>query len=279
MSSVQFTPRQQREADFYREYAQRQRVERVDMEPVSGAQSRPWNAYWSVYEQAAALLRHPGARLLEFGCGIGIAAVRFAHLGYYVSGFDISEDNIRIARELAAHHGLSHRCDFRVMPAERLTYPDNHFDVITGIDILHHIEIDRSVAEAARVLKADGTAIFKEHIESPVVEPIRNTRLMQAIAPSESSLDDHITQDERKLSRADLATIAQAFGRVEPKYFTLLGRAERLLPRRSASVRGVLQRIDHALLTACPFMQSMAGTVVLTCVKPAVNAQRLKRAA
>jgi len=279
MSSIQLTPRQQREVAFYREYAQRQRVDRVDFDPVSGTESRPWNAYWSVYEQAAVLLRHPGARLLEFGCGIGIAAVRFAHLGYYVSGFDISEDNIRIARELAEHHGLSHRCDFRVMPAEQLDYPDGHFDVITGIDILHHIEIDRSAAEAARVLKADGTAIFKEHIESPIIDPVRNTRLVQAIAPTESSLDDHITEDERKLSQADLATIRSAFGKVDPRHFTLLGRAERLLPRSSASIRGILQRVDHTLLTYCPFLDALAGTVVLTCAKPVRAAAGLKRAA
>jgi len=279
MSSLEFTPRQQREVAFYREYAQRQRVERVDFDPVRGADSRPWNAYWSVYEQAVALRTGGEQKLLDFGCGIGIAAVRFAHAGYQVWGFDISPDNIAIANDLAARHGLGDRCHFHVMPAEALTYPDDFFDVVTGIDILHHIEIAASIKEAARVLKPGGAAIFKEHVESPLVEPIRNTRLMQMIAPSESSLDDHITEDERKLSREDLDVIEAAFGKVERHYFTLLGRAERLLPWGSERTRGLLQRVDHALLRACPALRAAAGTVVLTCAKAQTQAAQVKRAA
>jgi len=99
MTTLQLTPRQEREVAFYRDYADHQRVERVDFAPVQGGESRPWNAYWSVYEQARALCTHPAMRLLDFGCGPGIASVRFAYCGYYVSGFDISPDNIEMSRQ------------------------------------------------------------------------------------------------------------------------------------------------------------------------------------
>ena len=92
-----------------------------------------------------------------------------------MDGFDLSEKNIKIAQKLARRHSLDGRCRFQPMAAERLTYPDNTFDVIVGIDILHHVEIGPAIDEAFRVLKPGGVAIFKEHAEVPVLDPIRNT--------------------------------------------------------------------------------------------------------
>lgn len=266
---AELTPRQQREVAFYHEYADRQQVESLDFAPVQGEERRPWNPYWAVYEMVCR--RYVGAqqRLLDFGCGAGVASVRFAHVGFTVDGFDISEDNLRVASDLAERYRVGSKCSFRPMTAEKLLYADDTFDIIVGIDILHHVDIPRAIAEARRVLRPGGVAIFKEHVEAPLVEPIRNTALLRAIAPREQSLDDHITEDERKLNADDLSIIRHEFDHVETKRFTLLGRLDRLLPRAGSTMRGRLQRLDHGLMRICPPLERLGGTVVLTCHKSA----------
>lgn len=267
MSKDTWTQRQHREAHFYEKYAPRQCIDTVDFSPVQGRESRPWNPYWYVYE----LVRHRflscTQQLLDFGCGIGIAALRFAYLGYHVEGFDLSPANIRIARQLAEKHQLTQRCRFRQMVAEKLNYPDNHFDVIVGIDILHHVEIPQAIEEVYRVLKPGGIAIFKEHIEVPILDPIRNTAVFQAVAPKNLSLEHHITEDERKLNQSDLDTVRQRFDHMATKRFTLVSRLDRLLPGCSDALRGHLQKLDQHLIRGCPPLAAFGGTTVMTCHK------------
>ena len=90
---------------------------------------------------------------------------------------------------------------------------------------------------------------------------------MRKLAPTDKSLDHHITEDERKLTRNDLAAIQQRFARVEMRRFTLLSRLDRLAPRSTDALRGRLQRLDRFLLTACRPLRRFAGTVVLVCHK------------
>lgn len=272
--AIPLTARQQREAAFYRHYAARQRDTTVDLDPVTAAQRRPWNPYWHVYDLVLDHRDRIGRRnlrLLDFGCGTGVAAIRFAHAGFDVHGFDLSPDNLAVARSLAHRHGVADRCTFDTMPAEALTYPDACFDLVVGIDILHHIEIAPAIAHAARVLKPDGLAVFKEHVHAPAIDRLRDSTLGRRLAPKTTSLDLHITEDERKLTRDDLAVITAAFDDVTDLRFTLLGRCDRLLWRRPA-VRAALQRLDHRLLTACPALRPLAGTALLACRRPRLPA-------
>jgi len=263
------TERQQREVEFYAEYAERQRVDAISLDPVQSDAMRPWNAYWAIYQYVRDLQASmPDSgdkpmRILDLGCGIGEAAIRFASIGYDVDAFDISPHNIAIARGLAAKHGLADRCTFDVMTAEDLQYDDDRFDFIVGVDILHHIEINRSVSEAWRVLKPGGFAIFKEHVEAPIIEPFRNSWLLQKIAPSEKSVDNHITHDEKKLTRDDVDYITSVFHTMDIRKFTMLGRFERLLPWNSTAWRSRLQKADYAMMKAAPFLKTFAGTAVL----------------
>ena len=98
--------------------------------------------------------------MLDFGCGNGVASLRFAKIGYDVYGFDISPNNIRIAKNLAQRYGLDDRIHFSVQRAEELSYPPDFFDIIVGFDILHHLEIEQVANECSRILKKDGIALF-----------------------------------------------------------------------------------------------------------------------
>jgi ubiquinone/menaquinone biosynthesis C-methylase UbiE len=214
----QMTERQRREREYYNQYGRSfdPYAYGVDMSPVtgplSGKEYRPWNSYWAIYELAIAHFQE-GKRLLDFGTGSGDNALRFAHIGYVIEGFDISEINIKNAQRLFAAHN---QCgNFQVAIAEALPYPDEHFDIIVGIDILHHVDISKAIRECHRVLKPGGKAFFREPVDVPVLDAIRNTRLVRFFVPKEVSLEKHITADERKLNALDQLAIQEIFPKLK----------------------------------------------------------------
>jgi 2-polyprenyl-3-methyl-5-hydroxy-6-metoxy-1,4-benzoquinol methylase len=68
-----------------------------------------------------------GARVLEINCGTEIDAIFLAHRGVRVLVCDLSPQMIELARELAAHHLLSHVTDFRVLANEQLAFGNHIF--------------------------------------------------------------------------------------------------------------------------------------------------------
>ena len=189
-----------------------------------------------------------------------------AHVGYEVYGFDISRSNIAAANELAAAYHFTERTHFSVGQAERLEYPDAYFDVIVGIDILHHVEIRPAILECLRTLKPGGVAIFKEPVEAPLFDRLRGTRLGLALQSKEPSFEHHVTADERKLATQDLAVIRELCC-VEERHFRLVSRLETLTGPRFHTRAGAsrLEMLDAWLLERYPPLQRLAGSIVLTC--------------
>lgn len=100
-----------------------------------------------------------GQRLLEVGCGVGTDLVRFARGGADVTGIDLADISIELAKQNVAHNGLS--ADLRVMNGEDLDFADNTFDVVYAHGVLQYTaHADRMVAELHRVLKPGGEAIL-----------------------------------------------------------------------------------------------------------------------
>ena len=102
-----------------------------------------------------------------------VTSVLFAKQGFDVHGFDISPQNVARATALAQRYGLSERAHFSVQAAEHLTYPNDCFDVVVGLDILHHVEIGTTIRECLRVLKPGGNAVFHEPVEAMVFDRLR----------------------------------------------------------------------------------------------------------
>ncbi|MFP5379665.1 MAG: class I SAM-dependent methyltransferase [Vicinamibacteria bacterium] len=97
--------------------------------------------------------------LLEVGCGIGTDLARFAAGGARVTGVDLSETAIGLARKNFEWLGLSG--DLRVADGEALPFPDASFDVVYGHGVIQYAaNAPRLIAEAHRVLKPGGEAIF-----------------------------------------------------------------------------------------------------------------------
>jgi 2-polyprenyl-3-methyl-5-hydroxy-6-metoxy-1,4-benzoquinol methylase len=258
------TERQRRELAYYEEYSRLNEPTEVQFAPVMGDEHRPWNPYWFLCESVAAEFRSHDQRLLDFGCGPGIYSVIFGKVGYHVSGFDISPSNVAIAEQLAAKYDLSHTVQFNIGTAERLDYPDEYFDVVVGIDILHHVDIAHSVKECLRVLKKGGAAFFKEPVSVPVFDPLRNSVLGRWLVPKSSSLERHITEDERKLTRKDLHTIGEMCPAMSVKRFRLCSRLDAF--NVSLSTNGgpsAIEKFDEKVFRLLPFMKVFGGDVVI----------------
>jgi 2-polyprenyl-3-methyl-5-hydroxy-6-metoxy-1,4-benzoquinol methylase len=262
--AIAFTERQTRERQYYDEYSRRHPPIPVPSEVVEGTERRPWNPYWFVAELVRAELKGQQKRLLDFGCGPGNYSVQFARMGFTVHGFDISPNNVQISRELAEQHHVADRTFFVEGAAEDLEYPDNFFDVIAGIDILHHVDIAPAIHQCLRVLRPGGVAIFKEPVEVPVFDRLRNSAVGTWLVPKTKSFDRHVTEDERKLVGADLDLIRSITGNVIEHRFRVLTRIEalglKLMTRRGASV---VEMLDCCLLSAIPPLRRFGGNVVL----------------
>ena len=100
-------------------------------------------------------------KALEIGCGNGngtrLIKKHFAPRD--ISAIDLDEKLIRIASK--RNKDMSIR--YEVMDASELSFPDNHFDAIFDLDIIHHIPNWKDcIQELKRVLKPNGEIIIEE---------------------------------------------------------------------------------------------------------------------
>lgn len=265
--AVELTERQKREKDYYDQYSASFNLNRmIDFSPVVSKEKRPWNSYWSVYHLATEYFR-PNALMLDFGSGPGDNALRFAKIGYNVEGFDISESNVALSRLVFDKNGFASKGNFQVSAAETLPYPDNHFDFIAGIDILHHVDIAKSITECKRVLKPGGVAVFREPLEVPLLDFIRNTWFVKLFAPKKKSFELHITEDERKLNRTDIEIIRRIFPHAVLKRYFLLARFDKFFREGSDPQPSILEKLDHFLMTKIPALKYLGGVVIFVLKK------------
>ena len=104
----------------------------------------------------------PGMHLLDVGCGIGGPARYFAELGCHVTGIDLTEEFVSVAKSLTRRTKLDARAKFRVGSALELPFEPGAFDGAYMIHVGMNLEDKAGVfPEVARVLKPDGRfAIF-----------------------------------------------------------------------------------------------------------------------
>jgi SAM-dependent methyltransferase len=101
-----------------------------------------------------------GKQVLEIGCGIGTDLVRFAKGGARVTGIDLAQTSIDMARQNFALHGVTAE-DLRVADGAALPFDQASFDVVYAHGVMQYApDAPALVAEARRVLRPDGLAIF-----------------------------------------------------------------------------------------------------------------------
>ncbi|KXT76663.1 class I SAM-dependent DNA methyltransferase [Streptococcus sp. DD12] len=104
-------------------------------------------------------------KLLELACGTGIQSVHFAKSGFEVTGFDLSEDMLELARKRAKEHA----CEIPFVQGNMLDLsPLEHYDIITCYsDSLCYMEDEVAVgdvmAQVYEHLSPGGVFIFDVH--------------------------------------------------------------------------------------------------------------------
>ncbi|MGC9162612.1 MAG: bifunctional 2-polyprenyl-6-hydroxyphenol methylase/3-demethylubiquinol 3-O-methyltransferase UbiG [Thiomonas sp.] len=97
-----------------------------------------------------------GKAVLDIGCGGGILSESMAAAGAHVTGIDLAEPALQVARlhALDAHLDI----DYRLISAERLAEQSpGAFDLITCMEMLEHVPDPASIIRsAARLLRPDG---------------------------------------------------------------------------------------------------------------------------
>ncbi len=220
--------RLEREAAFHdHSFSTDLRVEEVDK--YYAVAKRSYDCYYKQVLQNAA-----GKRVLEYGCGTGSSAFEIIkHGAREVVGIDISPVAIELSQKKAREENVEDRTQFLVMNAEKLEFPDNSFDLVCGIGILHHLDLERSYSELSRVLRPGGIGVFHEPLgHNPLINRFRNKT-------------PHLrTPDEHPLLMADIKHARNYFEDVKVRYFHLASLG--IVPLRNSPLFKTLYSITEA---------------------------------
>lgn len=144
------------------------------------------------------------------------------------------------------------------MNAEQLEFPDNHFDIVCGNSILHHLNLENTCHELIRVLKPEGRAVFRE--------PLGHNWLINLYRKLTPEMR---TEDEHPLLASDLETVAGYFHEARIHYYafcTLMAVPFRALLGFKGLLT-VLEFFDRILLRL-PFIKRQAWMVVIQLDRP-----------
>ena len=151
-----------------------------------------------------------GKQILEYGCGLGGQAFDLADRGATVTGIDISDVAVAQARRRAAGHAAE-RLKFVTADAESLEFTEGSFDLVCGSGILHHLDLNKSLAEVKRVLRPGGRGVFYEPLGH---NPLLN--LYRKLTPGSH------TPDEHPLLMHEIRGMASTFSSASAEYFDLM---------------------------------------------------------
>lgn len=95
--------------------------------------------------------------VLDVACGTGDMVIELAKRGCTVTGIDLSEEMLSIARQKTAS------ANFQSADAEHLPFDDNTFDAVTcAFGVRNFVHLEQGLSEMLRVLKPGGTMVILE---------------------------------------------------------------------------------------------------------------------
>lgn len=121
---------------------------------------------------------HSVVASLDVACGTGDMAIELLKRGCSVTGIDLSEEMLAIARRKTAEANFQlSNFNFQLANAEALPFDDATFDAVTSaFGIRNFVHLDKGLAEMARVLKSGGRMVILEMStpDSALVRPFYN---------------------------------------------------------------------------------------------------------
>lgn len=108
-----------------------------------------------------------GKKILDVGCGGGILAESLANEGANVTGIDMAEAGLEVAKLHLLESGLD--IDYQKIPAEELAKTrKDEFDIVTCLEMLEHVPDPSSIIRAcAELVKPGGDVFFSTINRNP----------------------------------------------------------------------------------------------------------------
>jgi SAM-dependent methyltransferase len=101
---------------------------------------------------------------LDVGSGFGFFVAEMENEGWEAVGVEISQRALDYARNVLA-------LTVRTGPLEKVGFPDNHFDAVTGFYVVEHLPSPKAfLGECHRILKPGGPLLLRY----PHTTPIKN---------------------------------------------------------------------------------------------------------
>lgn len=116
-------------------------------------------------------LRGIQGNVLDVACGTGDMVVELLKHGCTVTGIDLSDEMLAIARQKATS------AIFQLGNAEALPFPDASFDAVTcAFGVRNFVHLEQGLNEMLRVLKPGGQLVILELAtpDNPLVKPFYN---------------------------------------------------------------------------------------------------------
>jgi SAM-dependent methyltransferase len=128
---------------------------------------------------------HPGDRILDLGCAAGAVTHFVSTFGAEPVGVDSSPEAIEAATRLFPE------LDFRLADVTELPFEDTSFDKAVAADLAEHLadaDLDRMLAETARVLLPGGTVSVYTPNSEHLIERLKSRNLILAENPTHIGL-------------------------------------------------------------------------------------------
>ncbi|MGB3288022.1 MAG: bifunctional 2-polyprenyl-6-hydroxyphenol methylase/3-demethylubiquinol 3-O-methyltransferase UbiG [Burkholderiaceae bacterium] len=109
-----------------------------------------------IQDQAGSL---SGKAVLDVGCGGGILAESMARAGAQVTGIDLAEKSLKVAKLHGLESGI--QVDYQAISAEDLaSRQPARYDVVTCMEMLEHVPDPASIVKACATLVKPGGWVF-----------------------------------------------------------------------------------------------------------------------
>lgn len=136
-----------------------------------------------------------GKNVLEIGSHSWLSWIKGRVVPKKLTCINISQ--VELNKGITNAKDLSFETEFLLMDANKLTFPDQSFDIVYGGAILHHLDINQSIGHIHRVLKPGGKILFLEPLN---MNPLY--KLYRILNKKERTPDEHaLVREDFRLIR------------------------------------------------------------------------------